>query len=177
MVFKLRVPDIPPEGIDIPVTVAVEETGRLSEGALEVVQPVSGHLRVEPSLKRFLVRGRIQTVFRTNCARCLEEMNLEVSEDVVVVYTHAVSDEEREELEAEGLDFEFFIGEEIDLWPIIQEQLLLALPIKAVCDEECQGLCPVCGVNKNHHQCQCRPHMDHSGLEALMEIRDRLPKG
>lgn len=177
MVFKLQVPDIPPEGIDIPFTVAVEQAERLSEGALKLAAPVSGHLRVEPSVKRLVVRGRVQTVFRTDCARCLEEMDLEISEDVVVIFTHAPLDAEKEELEAEGLDYEFYTGEEIDLWPIIQEHLLLGLPIKTICKDECQGICPVCGVNKNYDQCQCRIPSGHTGLSALMEIRDRLPKG
>lgn len=52
-------------------------------------------------------------------------------------------------------DEETYSGKEIDLDPVLREQLILALPPYPVCQEGCKGLCPVCGGNLNEHECGC----------------------
>jgi len=59
------------------------------------------------------------------------------------------------ELQKEDLDKEFYDGEVIDLDAIIQHQIILAIPFYPLCREDCKGLCPHCGINKNQETCQC----------------------
>jgi len=44
----------------------------------------------------------------------------------------------------------------VDLSDVIREAVMLALPSKPLCDEECRGLCPNCGVNLNEESCKCK---------------------
>jgi uncharacterized protein len=46
--------------------------------------------------------------------------------------------------------------DKIDLTEVVREQLYLALPMKPLCREDCKGLCPVCGVNRNRETCTCQ---------------------
>ena len=75
------------------------------------------------------------------------------------------------ELEEEDLDLSFYEGEEIDLSPLVQEQIILALPTRPLCRESCKGLCPQCGVNLNVQTCTCATVVDDPRLEVLRTLR------
>ena len=103
------------------------------------------------------VRGAITTDVDVACSRCAEPLteHLEIPfEDVFV----SVAEEPREkDLEVEGadLDEQLVEGNEVDLTEIIREQILLNLPEQLLCKEDCQGLCPQCGANRNLLDCDC----------------------
>ncbi len=59
------------------------------------------------------------------------------------------------ELAPGDLTQSFYEGTEIDLTPLMYEQIMLALPTRPLCGEECRGLCPQCGINRNTGQCAC----------------------
>jgi uncharacterized protein len=64
-------------------------------------------------------------------------------------------------IENEELDVAFLRGEELDLADLAVEQVLLALPMRIVCDDDCAGLCPSCGANRNvEGACRCEPETD-----------------
>ena len=83
-------------------------------------------------------------------------------------------DDEKAELggsfQLEDADQDTFDGKVIDLNPIFREQLLLALPMYAVCDEACKGLCPECGSNLNKTQCDCAPKWEDPRLASLKSL-------
>jgi uncharacterized protein len=60
------------------------------------------------------------------------------------------------ELGRAELDTEFFQGDEIEPRDLVREQLLLAIPMVPVHSEDCKGLCPVCGADRNERPCGCR---------------------
>jgi len=82
------------------------------------------------------------------CHRCGDplEVTVEMSEQFVLLPAR----------EGDDLDYTYD-GEEILLDPFIHEALVLNVPSKIVCDEECKGLCPVCGANRNRVPCACIP--------------------
>ena len=55
----------------------------------------------------------------------------------------------------------YYDAARIDLGEMIREQLFLGLPMKRLCSEGCQGLCPSCGVDRNASSCQCVPEDEH----------------
>ena len=59
------------------------------------------------------------------------------------------------ELKDEDMDVYYYEGDEIDLDPFIYEEVLLDMPSRPICSEDCQGLCGVCGKNKNLESCNC----------------------
>ncbi|MDC0708996.1 DUF177 domain-containing protein [Stigmatella sp. ncwal1] len=73
--------------------------------------------------------------------------------------------------ELEDTDQEVFDGKTIDLDPIVREQVLLALPMNAVCREDCKGLCAQCGQNLNEKLCGCQPKVVDPRLAPLMNIK------
>ncbi|MCA9680433.1 MAG: DUF177 domain-containing protein, partial [Myxococcales bacterium] len=64
------------------------------------------------------------------------------------------------ELAAEDLDVFAYDGESVDLEPIVREQLVLAVPYAPLCKEDCRGLCPQCGIDRNVETCTCQPPGD-----------------
>jgi DUF177 domain-containing protein len=58
-------------------------------------------------------------------------------------------------LQKEDLALSVFDGETIDLDELVREQVLLAMPPRMLCAEECKGLCPVCGEDRNSQECAC----------------------
>jgi uncharacterized protein len=66
--------------------------------------------------------------------------------------------------------------EKIDLGEVVREQLYLALPMKPLCREDCKGLCPVCGANRNRETCTCQQEWVDPRMAALKEWKTRNEK-
>ncbi len=179
MKLKFKVDDIPPQGLDLDLDMSPDSAkSHLSSQApdgLKLVGHLTGRLQVMPTGRKVIVRGSIMAPLLVECARCLEHFEFPAREDIFVVFTSLSDTDDKEELRAEELNQEIFSGEEIELWPIIEEHLLLGLPFKLLCSEECRGLCSRCGKNLNLDACDCETASGHPGLAALQKIRDKLP--
>jgi len=64
----------------------------------------------------------------------------------------------------------FYDGPGLELNDILQEQVLLALPLQRVCREDCQGICPICGQNRNETECDCRTQIRDERWSALRNL-------
>jgi len=144
-------------------------------------------LHVEASLvraeRRILVDVHATPALSGECVRCLAPISLEVAVDFELTMVpedeyesgpRAARDESKAatagSFQAEGADEETYRGKEIDLDPILREQLVLALPGYPVCKESCKGLCTVCGANLNERECDCErrvPDPRWAGLEKF----------
>jgi uncharacterized protein len=174
--LKIRVDDVKKKRIDLdeeepaqhyPSLVHVEEAGEATFTAPVHVQ-VSGiwefdHVRVG---------GKVSSAARLVCSRCLKEFELPVSSDFTIFYTEAKGDEMEEEVELsdEQLISASYTGDEIDLDPEIAEQVMLELPYKPLCTEDCLGLCPQCGADLNAGECGC----DRGGINLKMAALKKL---
>jgi uncharacterized protein len=90
-------------------------------------------------------------VAEVDCDRCLKSVEVPISTSFDVKYAPAsrINDEEAHELAEDDLALSFFEGEMIDIDELVREQVLLSLPSRALCNDDCKGLCPVCGADKN----------------------------
>jgi uncharacterized protein len=79
--------------------------------------------------------------------------------------------DEEVELNAEEMGLILFHGEEIDLGEAIAEQVIMALPMHPLCQEECRGLCPQCGTNLNETDCGCERPAFNVKFAALKNIK------
>ena len=107
--------------------------------------------------ERVHVRGTVKADADIACFRCLEPVrkSLEITfDDVFVGEDHEPSEAELA-LEAEDLDVAIAIGGNIDLAEVVREQLLLTLTDQVLCRDDCRGLCPKCGSNRNLIDCKC----------------------
>ena len=122
------------------------------------------------------VVGKFSTGLEMNCARCLEPISRQVSADFDLVYRPLGADKRPEEssiTEAET-EISFYQGEGVLLEDLLREQILLALPLKAVCREACKGICPRCGRNLNLEECVCPPPEADPRWSALKGIKEKL---
>jgi uncharacterized protein len=91
------------------------------------------------------------------CGRCLEKYRFTLEQSFALVLTPEPVRSERgaEELHSGELGLSYYSTDEIDLEPLIAEQVILALPTRPLCSEECRGLCVKCGANLNRESCNC----------------------
>jgi len=176
--MEIKVSEIPEEGLGIEFT---EEPGSLS-GLGEGVKALSR------ALARFSLKKVGSTVFLTGdvdgkielvCARCGKSYPLAVGASLKLDINElsALAKEDEKELSSGDLDVEFYQDDTIDLSSILREQLILQVPMKPLCSENCKGLCPQCGQDKNVAECSCSPDTGHPGLSALGELlKDKLGK-
>jgi len=112
------------------------------------------------SKKREQVRmqGTINASVEVDCDRCAAPVNVPVNTDFDVTYLPLEAltvDAEATELQEDDLNFAAYEGNTLDLDVLAREQILLALPTRQLCREDCQGLCPACGANLNTQTCGC----------------------
>ncbi len=112
--------------------------------------------RLLPGGDTFILTGRIAGALFTTCSRCLEAARVPLDIPVAVSFVEKsklVEDDADGNLE--GTDVLGFEDEIIDLGPEIRDEILLFLPQSNLCREDCAGLCPVCGGNRNQTVCFC----------------------
>ncbi|MBC7933445.1 MAG: DUF177 domain-containing protein [Rubrivivax sp.] len=104
------------------------------------------------------LRGEIKAEVEILCDRCLAatRMPLEVEFDTGFIPQEAEAVKaENVELLPEDLGIAAYEGDAVDLDELVREQILLALPSRHLCREECKGLCQKCGADLNAGQCSC----------------------
>ncbi len=107
------------------------------------------------------LRGTIKAGLEVACGRCLTAAPLPVDiafDAAFAPSTAGVETPDNAELQDDDLRLSFYEGDAIDVDELVREQLLLALPTRMLCGEECKGLCPDCGANLNtgDHVCEKR---------------------
>lgn len=135
---------------------------------LSFTAPVRVQLQVTNLGKSLLVLGKVQAKFKVQCGRCLDDFiyPLELSYEDEWVYGGMPDGEQSETMF-------IFEKDEIEINELIFEQIVLALPMRFICSPECQGLCPVCGVNRNHTSCECVIEQTDPRLAALAQWSKR----
>jgi uncharacterized metal-binding protein YceD (DUF177 family) len=106
-------------------------------------------------------RGRLEAEFRLPCARCLEEFSIRMNGPLEAHWRlfsppgPKPGGDPDPRIQLEDLDTGVIQEEGIDLWETMLEQVILNIPMQPLCRDACQGLCPVCGENRNSRPCQC----------------------
>lgn len=103
------------------------------------------------------VRGKIVAEVLIDCTRCLVPVakEFEILFDDVFVDPADEPVEDEIILDSDSLDESIAIDGKIDLTEVVREQIILALPDQVYCTNECKGLCPKCGSNRNLINCSC----------------------
>lgn len=142
---------------------------------VDFLGPVDYHLRIQKSGTRLKVDGHVHCDLNLLCARCLEKFRYEIDSDIdveLVPKEMAPTDIEIE-LERDDLDVHYYESDEVDLTEIIQEEVTLSIPMRAICKEDCKGLCEKCGGNKNMGECKCEYQKDTRLAELLKSYLGR----
>jgi uncharacterized protein len=122
----------------------------LGEGRPERAS-LRGELHVDNVESRFLLGGTLTAEGRVECGRCLAGFTLrwEVPVEIIVL-----RDVDSDEGEGDSLVIRQRTGE-VDLTEALRESVVLAIPLAPVCREDCKGLCPRCGIDRNTGTCDC----------------------
>lgn len=149
-----------------------------AEDDYRILTPVVLTATVARDRNRVHVAGRVETTLELACSRCLEGYEVPVDASFDLRYLPAADSptgDEEIEVAEEDINTAFYRDGRIDLAEMIHEQLYLALPMKPLCREDCKGLCPVCGGNRNLTTCDCAPKWADprlAGLGALLKDND-----
>ena len=111
------------------------------------------------------ITGTMNVVLGGECSRCLEPVDVPISLsfEVSVVKPdgyHEVDDDEQY----------FMNGYELDAETLIDNEMIMSLPMKVLCKETCKGLCPVCGKNRNLGECGCDTFIPDPRMAAISDI-------
>jgi uncharacterized protein len=85
----------------------------------------------------------------------------------------SIIDENEDEIEiTEGTaEIAFYEGAGIQLEDVLQEQVVLLLPVQRLCSEGCQGICPICGKNRNESECHCTTSLADDRWSGLKQFK------
>ena len=144
-----------------------------ADDEFRVAAPITLGLDIFKDKTQFRLAGRIQTTLELPCSRCLEPFTLPVDASFDLRYhPHTANTGEGErEIEEDDLTTAFYENDEIDLGQLMREQFYLALPMKPLCRDDCAGLCPHCGTNRNTGTCSCATGFEDPRLAPLRGLK------
>ena len=97
---------------------------------------------------RISLRASVAATVHTRCCRCLEPVQTPLSAEIDALYA--------KQPDPDDPDLYVFEAHCLDLEDAARDALLLAMPLQIFCREDCKGLCPVCGINRNKQTCTCQ---------------------
>jgi len=172
--MRIEVDKIAKAGSDFAHTYAPEELV-LDDEAARLTSAPEIRARIKRHGERIDLRGHISARAEVDCDRCLKVVDIQVETDFDAAYVPATlnADLDKEaELHDEDLDVAVLEGDTIDVDELVREQVLLALPLHALCADDCKGLCPTCGTNKNiDAACGCEQKETDPRWAALKELQ------
>ncbi len=168
----VTVSDIPSEGLEKELELLIV----LKDGSPG--SRVRGRIRLLKFGTRVLVEGDAEMTASLSCSRCLKEYTVPLKVSFSEEYIPEVQDSSGGEREISGneLNVGYYKDDKIYIEDIIKEQMLLVLPIKQLCKDDCKGLCSKCGQDKNAGSCECKHEHVDPRLAKLSELKERLNK-
>jgi uncharacterized protein len=130
-------------------------------GVAELLNNTLGEIRI---------RGRVTVELEIPCDRCLEPTRFPIDRDFDLFYRPAPEEPDTPHdmaIDAGESEIGFYEGMGIELGEILREYVLLALPMRQVCREDCLGICPKCGQNRNAGGCGCADEPVNERWSAL----------
>ena len=140
---------------------------------LKQIEPLVVNATAELVEGQIRIEGELETKIELQCARCLEPVIEDVHRSFDLVYSPLPkgAKPEEERLSEDEAEIGFYQGEGLFLADVLREQVLLAVPMKAICRSDCRGLCPTCGANLNHEECRCETHATDPRLAPLARLK------
>lgn len=125
---------------------------------------VRGNVRFSRTKEGILVQGALRVGVSGECGRCLDAIDTEIDVDLEELFAYPALP-----------DTEFNLGEngQLDLSPLLRDEVLIAEDYNLLCRSECKGLCLNCGTNLNHGTCACGLDDIDPRLAKLKELLDR----
>jgi uncharacterized protein len=134
-----------------------------AEGSAELLSHSMGEIRVQ---------GQLKVTIQGTCDRCLETTMFPLENRYDLVYMPAEeSTGGEDEIDEAGIEVGYYSGDGLALNDVLREVVLLALPMRMICQEACKGICPVCGQNRNQGDCGCQTQAADDRWSVLKDFR------
>lgn len=130
------------------------------------IGPVKVDLTVDFTGQIYVGRGRLEAELEFACSRCLTPFTFSIAAPLHLVMTE-VDSQKLHDYGDEALPVR---EGRVDIEPGIRAAVFAVMPFKPLCDPECRGLCPACGVNRNKEICHCRDDDTDPRWEALKKL-------
>jgi uncharacterized protein len=117
------------------------------------------------------ILGCYSGLMETECDRCLARAMYPLDKSFDLFYRpppEVTVDEMK--IDEEETEIGFYEGLGLELADVIKEQILLAMPMQRICSEDCKGICPVCGANRNEVACDCHVKPADDRWRALKNL-------
>ena len=143
----------------------------------EFLEPLRIRIKAFRVKELFEVEGAFQTRVRLTCSRCLKDFDTSLMSKFELTYTKELASitetsvEEEVELRVEDIGLLYFRGEEINLRDGIQEQVVMAFPLRSLCAQTCKGLCTQCGADLNQGDCGCKVEPTTNKFAVLKDLK------
>lgn len=137
---------------------------------ISFASPIKISLDIKNTGRVLVMNGHIAGDTVLTCSRCLEQYPFQLDTYFEEKFCH-VSDVS--DVAGDGLDtgdLHVFENNRIEIDDILQENIVLSVPMKTVCSESCRGLCGICGTNLNKKECGCRTDEIDPRLSALKKF-------
>jgi uncharacterized protein len=136
----------------------------IDEPRINVEHELRAALHLQSLTDGVVVTGSLDVPWHDTCRRCLGDIDTTTVATIRELYQEHVTNDDAFPI----------VGDQVNLQSMLRQVALLELPIAALCDDNCAGLCPSCGVDRNLETCSCDTAVRDSRFDVLGELRDRL---
>ena len=153
--MKVTIKDLPPEGKLIEDRIPAEALAFDESHAF--AGPIEARVELRKSGRQVTASGSVRTALTLRCHRCLESYRLPIEtvfEHYFLPRPERQAYQQMMDLDEAELGLSYYDGEQIDLGPSIHDAVLLEVPLKQTCRDDCPGICPRCGAAAD--RCACR---------------------
>jgi len=160
------------EGVsdELELEFAYEPDDRQLDDGAELREPARVRVVLTRGPQQLWLRGHIDARVQFTCDRCLKPFESELTTSYVEEYRARAADQEADEDDGE-IRTVHYAGTEVDISEGIRQNLLLMLPTKRLCSEDCRGLCPYCGQDLNEGDCDCEVDEIDPRFEVLKRLQ------
>ncbi len=132
-------------------------------------KPVLVQVELEKRRRQLFLTGHVKTSGRFVCDRCLDDFDSDINIDYRMTYVYEAHD--AGEVDKDELTVIQTSTNEIDIGEDVMEYIVLAVPLKLLCKENCAGLCGTCGANLNRETCNCPKVKSEPDLVVVKQKR------
>ena len=158
--------DLPPGKIEFDSKIK-QSSDLKAKGSARLLNRTLGEIRME---------GDVAVAIEGTCDRCLDRAQYTIQNQFDLVYVPGSegSAGKEDEIEQGALDVGYYEGAGVELNDVLREVMLLALPMQLICGQDCRGICPVCGQNRNQSDCGCSPQSSDDRWNKLKMLRAEI---
>jgi uncharacterized protein len=174
----IKISEIPREGLDVVVSRGKSWIPRILEGMdpypLRTCRLLSAGLILTLEGRNVFASGSFEAEGEASCDRCTEGFTVTLEKDFDTILVPRDKEPGRAtnvELHEDDLDIGFYDGAGVEVNDLFWEQVALTLPVKLLCSEDCRGVCPMCGGNRNREECSCSETRAGGSFDILRSMK------